>query len=436
MHLKLLRWVVTAALLTTTLAGPVSADPAPSTVRDWNRHAATALMSPPTAAVPGAAQSPTVAILHLAMVQGAVYDAVNAIAGGYEPYLGGLSSAPSTASQDAAAATAAHHVLVGLVPSLPAATLNWIEAEYSASMSAISALESAANVAAGAAIGSEAAAAMLAARTNDGRYPTTPFNFRQGTEPGEWRPTATEPPFSDPFAWVANVEPFAIRSASQFRSDGPLPLTSAAYAAEYNEVKALGARTGSTRTDAQTALAMFYTLSPPELFNRTFRGIAEARGLSTAEEARLFAMVNIAGADGLISCWNDKAYWSFWRPMTAIRIGDDDGNPATDGDETWTPLVANPPYPEHPSGYNCATSSMIHSAVHFFGTKKIRFTVQQTPVAGSPVRNYSRLTDVIKDTIDSRLYLGIHFRTPDVQGAIIGKQVARFVDKHHFGAVD
>jgi hypothetical protein len=432
-YLKPLRGIVAAVLLTSAIASPVSAAPAESAVLEWNRHAANALMNPATAAVPGAGQGPTVAVLHLAMVQGAVYDAVNGIDGGHEPYLPGLRSVRSNASQPAAVATAAHHVLVGLTPPLPQATLDWLDAEYEASMAEISARGSKKKVAAGVAFGADVAAAMLAARANDGRY--VPFTFSQGTAPGEWRPTST-PPVSDPFAWVAKVDPFLLNSTSQFRSDGPLSMTSARYAREYNEVKALGSMTGSTRTDAQTALAMFYTANPVELLNRTFRGIADARNLTAADEARLFAMMNMAGSDGLISCWDDKEHWSFWRPLTAIRLGDTDGNPATAADPVWTPLVPNPPYPDHPSGYNCLTGAVIHTAVDFFGTNRLAFTVQQTAAAGSPARAYSRFTDVVRDTIDARMYLGIHFRTPDVQGAAMGRKVANWLDRHYFEPVD
>lgn len=423
-----------AMLLTISLTSGAGAVPAETIVAEWNRHAANALFNPPTAPIPGAGQGPTVAVLHMAMVQGAVYDAVNAIAGGHAPYLAGLDAAPSSASQDAAVATAAHDVLVNLVPSLPAATDAWLEVEYAAAMAEISAVEQAADVAAGVAAGADAAATMLAVRADDGRF--VPYSFTQGFGPGEWRATATAPPFSDPFAWVANVDPFLIRSTDQFRSDGPLDMASAAYAAEYDEVKRLGSQSGSERTPEQTALALFYTGNPVELFNRTLRDVARAEGLTTADEARLFARINLAGADGLISCWDDKDFWSFWRPVTAIRLGDTDGNDATVADPSWTSLVPNPPYPDHPSGYNCLTSSVMHAAADFFGTKKVTFTVAQSTAAGAPTRTYSRFTDVVKDTIDARIYLGIHFRTPDVQGAIIGKKVAHWADQHYFQSTD
>lgn len=434
MHRRSWKLSIALALVLATMTMPATATATESVVGEWNRHAAAAIFNPATAAIPGGGQPPNAGVLHMAMVQGAVYDALNAIDGGYQPYLTGLAGAPSSASQAAAAATAAHDVLMELVPALPSATRTWVHVEYLATMGEIGAVEDSEDVAAGVAAGAGAADAMLAARIDDGRY--VAFSFRQGTGIGEWRPTATAPPFSDPFAWVANVDPFLLTSPSQLRSSGPLPVGSAAYAAEYDEVKALGSRTGSSRTPGQTALAMFFTVNPVELYNRTFRGLAAEGGIPLADEARLLAMVNLAGADALISCWNDKEFWSFWRPVTAIQLGDTDGNPATAGNATWTPLVNNPPYPDHPSGYNCVTGAMMNTAVQFFGTKKVAFTLQQTTAADSPTRSYVRLTDVVKDTIDARIYLGIHFRTPDVQGAVMGKRVSQWLARHYFQPTD
>ena len=275
---------------------------------------------------------------------------------------------------------------------------------------------------------------MLEARADDGRYGPFRFTSVEPTVPGKWQ--TTPPAFvNDPFAWVAEVEPFVLQSQSQFRSKGPHALTTDAYTREYNEVKDLGTA-GSPRSARQEAVARFYTVNPPELFNRTFRTIAADRGLTLVDEARLFAMLNVAGADGLINCWNDKAHWSNWRPITAIREGDNDGNPSTVGDPGWTPLIATPPYPEHASGYNCETSAFMHTAEAFFGRGKTEFSVVRiVPGVPNVTRNYERFTDVIDDTIDARVYQGIHFRAADVQGAEIGKDVARWLDHHYFQPV-
>ncbi len=424
------------------LAIPVSAS-APHTVRDWNRHAIEALGNPTTppvpGPVPGAGQSPTVTSIHMAMVQGAVYDAVNTIDGGYQPYLAGLPAASQSASKKAAVATAAHDVLVGLggglVPALPQPVLERLDALYA---DALEDIPDGPNKDNGIAAGAAAAAAMLAARTDDGRY--VPFSFTVGDEAGEWRPAP--PAFvSDPFAWVANVEPFLLQSSSQFRTKGPRALKSDAYTREYNEVKDLGGPTvgvGNPRTPEQEAVAQFYTVNVIELLNRTFRTISEDEGLTLAEEARLFAMLNMGGADSVIHCWDEKAFWSFWRPITAIQQGDNDTNPDTVGDPDWLPLIPTPPYPEHTSGYNCASGVFMHTAKAFFGQNRMEFSVVKFPgnVTPNVTRDYGQFTAVVKDTIDARVYQGIHFRAADVQGARIGKQVARWLDKYFFQSVN
>jgi hypothetical protein len=223
-----------------------------------------------------------------------------------------------------------------------------------------------------------------------------------------------------------------MKTQSQFRTDGPQPLSSAAYATEFNEVKTLGALNGSTRTPEQTALALFYTDHAVAMWNRTFRAIAAQQGLGESDEARLFGMLNMAGADSLIGCWDSKQYWSFWRPITAIRL-DGDGNAATTADPNWLPLIPTPPYPDEPSGFNCVTSGFMHTAQDFFGTNKMTFTVHSN---GTNVdRDYTRFSDTWKDTIDARIYEGIHFRTADVHGVVLGKKVAHWLDKHYFQSV-
>ena len=423
------------AVLLTGAAAPAQAGPPENAVLDWNLNAVDALVNSPSAPVPGAGQTPPVSILHLAMVQGAVYDAVNMIDGGHEPYLNDLPSAPEGASKAAAVATAAHDVLVGVVvmPPLSPVIIDRLDDRYDESIAAATIQDGPAAVADGIEAGEAAAEAMLEERATDGRYGS--FMFTPGFDRGEWRPTTLG--VSDPFAWVAKVDPFLLESTSQFRTKGPHALKSGAYTREYNEVKGLG-ETDSPRTPEQNAVAGFYTnnVPPPELFNRTFRVISESEGLTLVEQARLFVMLNMAGADALINCWDDKAFWSFWRPVTAIHEGDDDGNRRTVGDPDWTPLAGTPPYPDHPSGYNCATSAFMHTADAFFGKKPLSFSVVRI-VPGVPdvTRTYNQFTDVVDDTIDARVYQGIHFRAADVQGAGIGKDVAHWLDKHYFQPV-
>jgi len=440
-RLRIALAVIGSVLAVVTLA-PVESAAAtePTAVQRWNATALAALFNAPTAVVPGAGQVPTVGVIHMAMVQGAVFDAVNSIRHRYESYLD-VPRRPRWASVNAAVITAAHDVLTEVVPlvapltdaTIRDAILARIDAQYTTELGAIPDTH---RKQVGEAAGAAAAEAMLADRADDGRFPSNPFTFATGTGIGEWRPTNG---VIDPFAWVARVRPFVLPSTSRFRTAGPNPVSSDAYTADYEEVKALGAAAGSTRTDEQTALATFYIVNPVEMFNRTFRTIVDEQGVHQAQQARLFALLNISGADALINCWDDKAHYSFWRPVTAIQLGDSDGNPATDGDGSWQPFISTlpgptpgtflptPPYPEHPSGYNCLTSSMMNTGRLFFGTNHVSFTV--TRIAGTSMtsRDYERFTRVVHDTIDARVYLGIHFRAGDAQGALLGKRVARFV---------
>jgi hypothetical protein len=395
-------------------------------VRTWNANA--------LAALGAAGQPPNVAVLHMAMVQGAVYDAVNTIDGGHEPFLDGLQAASPTASMDAAVATAAFRVLDGLgrapVPALPDAIRANLLIQYNQSLGTIP--DSPAKTL-GVEAGAAAATAMLEARDGDGRYVAFPLTV--GSEPGEWRPA---PPSNaiDPNSWVSEVDPFTLLSTSQFRTPGPRNLTSAAYAHEYNEVKSLGAVDGA-RNPEQEAIARFFNVSPLELLNRAYRTISQTQGLSLVEDARLFAMLNVAGADAIINCWNDKRFHSFWRPITAIREGDSDGNPRTIGDTTWTPLEPTPPYSDHTSGYNCIAGSLMHTGKAFFGTDQMDFSVVRiAPNVPNVTRDYHRLTDVVDDTMDARVWQGIHFRSADIQGARIGRQVAEWVDANAFQPVN
>jgi hypothetical protein len=373
----------------------------------------------------------------MAMVQGAVYDAVNAIDRGHQPYLvdiDALDIDPS-ASYGAAIATAAHHVLVAIVAPTRVPTL---DAAYAQTLADI---EDGPSELEGVASGVAAATAMLAARADDGFLAS--FQFDAGPDPGDWRPVT--PTALDPDAWVATLEPFLMETASQFRSAGPNPLTSAAYAEEFNEVKELGSLTSATRTVDQTTAAIFWQASPLALWNRLFRDLATTHGLDTVAEARLLAAVNLAAVDGAIACWNDKAYWTFWRPLAAIREAHTDGNAATIADPNWRPLfdpstptvpaLATPPFPDHPSGHGCVSGAVLHTARRIFGTDKIAFDVHSSRFPGQP-RHFERFSDALQEIIDARVWGGIHFRTADVQGAVIGKKVSHWLDRHYFQPVE
>jgi hypothetical protein len=215
------------------------------------------------------------------------------------------------------------------------------------------------------------------------------------------------------------------------RTDGPNPVWSRRYAKEFEEVKTLGsASTPTARMLEQDALAGFWNQSPVAMFNPVFRTLSAEHGLGIAANARLMGMLYLTTADAAIGCWNDKARWLFWRPITAIREAATDGNSATVADTEWLPLLATPPYPDHPSGFNCLTGSFMRTLRDFFGTDRMAFTVTNTGTGVT--RAYARFTEVPKETIDARIYQGLHFRTADEQGAQLGEDVARYRARHYF----
>jgi hypothetical protein len=400
-------------------------------VRVWNERAAVTLVNGTAAAAPGVQFPPPSAFIHLAIVQGAVYDAVNAIKGGHDPYLKGL-KAPTSASKGAAAATAAHHVLIRLVEQAPAtvsltntvrSAINArLDAEYASSLAEIPAGEAKDK---GIDVGAAAAAAMLANRVGDGRHGAP--GFPVGSAAGQWRPVG--PLFvNDPGAWVRDVRPFTLPSSGYFQTSGPSALTSARYATDFNEVKAVGRATGSTRTPDETALATWSTRHPVLMMYEALRQVSDSKDLTISEEARLYAMTSMTGADSLINCFSEKARWSFWRPTTAIQLAADDGNDSTVPDAAWTALLPVPPYADEPSGANCVFSGVMNSAAAFFGSDLAEFDLAGT---GS-TRHYTSFTEVIPDVIEARILGGLHFRKADINGAALGKRVADYVDAKYF----
>jgi len=408
--------LVVAVAASTALAAPSTAGASAAT--QWNLNATNALIGT-------AGQAPPVSMLHLAMVHGAVFDAVNAIDGGYTPYLVSPDATPFD-SQDAAAASAAYHVLLNILPGQAASLTTMYNAAIDPSV-----IPDGLAKTRGIAIGLAAANAMIVARTGDGRFGAPGFPVPAVLEPGDWRPLASG---NDPNGWIRNVTPFLINSASQFRTKGPWPLTSPQYAREFNEVKAVGAKTNSTRTQHQTNAALYWAVHPGRTWARIVRGIDMDRGLSTAEGARLYAQIYLTAADSAISIWADKEYWGFWRPLTAIREAASDGNPATEADPTWDSLIGNPPYPEHPSGHLGLSGSHIETLQEFFHTDQIGWTdtIPATATTPAMTMSYSKLSEALNEIIDVRIWSGIHFRAADEQAADLAKDVAKWRKHHYF----
>ena len=396
---------------------PAAADP----VVDWNAI---------TLQVIGGAVPPRPGpsgVLDIAIVHIAVHDAVQAFEHRFEPY--GSHIRHASGSRAAAVAAAAHDVLLARFPAQ--ATL--INDAYDAYLSS----RGLASNNPGVFVGQAAAADILSRRAGDGSFPVPPPIFNGGTGPGEWRPTESflpgpPPSFSAMAApWLGAVTPFTKKFSEQFRPGPPPPLTSNRYTRDFNEVKALGARFNSARTSDQTDLAHFYDDNLPALWHRTLRGIALARRLGLGDSARLFALASIASADAVMTSWDSKSRFNFWRPLTAIREGNTDGNPATAGDPAWQPMINTPPYPDYTSGANNLSGSMTRVLQLFFRTDRMAFSVtSNNAVAVLNPRLYQRFSDMADDMVEVRIYHGIHFRTADVVGRRQGRLVATQAFRH------
>jgi hypothetical protein len=399
----------------------------PEAVTYWSSIAAGPLTALPTAP----------AVIGMAMVHGAIYDAVNAIDGGHQPYLPQPPASP-TASLDAAVAAAAYNVLLGLPAKMPPVTLpSGLADIYAASLALVP--DGAAKTD-GIAAGEAAAAAMLATRADDGRYGAYRFPVPAPSVIGKWRPEPSTQ-VGDPNAWLKDVTPFAIADPAHYGTLGPYDLTSKKYAEDFNEVKTLGAKTGSSRTAAQTEVANFWAVNPIKLWSGIVRTLATQEQLSTVDAARYYALSFMAATDTLISVWNDKAHWLSWRPVTAIHQAANDGNPATEPDALWAPYLATPPYPDQPSGHTSLATAITLTAQRFFNTDKIAFSVTNTLLNAvgtttSATRDFTSLSQARDEVVEARVLQGIHFRRADEDGVAVGKGVTNYVNSHLFKTVD
>jgi hypothetical protein len=409
-------------------------------VMEWNLIAVGALTG-----LPGpAGGAPPASQINMGMVQGAVYDAVNAItAKHHRPYLLKRRFG-NRASDEAAVATAAYLVLRNIVETVPEgisfltreAVLASLASRYQAAKDAIpdSRLKDQ-----GIAAGTAAARAMIAAREGDGRF--GPSQWVPNPNPGYWDPVAPNgTTVQDPTPWVGGVEPFLMQSSSQFRSAGPLALTSPAYAAEVNEVKALGGDgvvTPSARTGTQTYIARWWQSTPVASWNDVARQLIARNHLDASDSARLLAMQNMAAADAAINDWNDKYHFGFWRPFQAIRRAAEDGNPATSPDPTWTPLLTAP-YPDHVSGHLGLDGSHTGVLRMFFGDAPAggyQITSGLVNPGGPATRTFSGFDQALDEIVEARIWAGLHFRTADVQARQLGTNVANFAAANYFQPV-
>jgi hypothetical protein len=357
------------------------------------------------------------------MVHVAMHDAINSITGRYDAYVIKVDAQPG-ASPSAAGAAAAHDVLVTLFPAMAAA--------YDEALAASLAGIPEPSRGDGVAVGAQVAADILAVRATDGfSLAATPYT--PGSGPGAWVPTA--PAFAGALLpGLGQVVPFALRRGDQFRPDGPPSLLSEQWAADLNEVKRVGASNAELlgdRTPAESATARFWLGNMIPTMQQIAQQASAARGLDLADNARFYALLSIAGFDAYIAAWDAKFAYDFWRPITAIRNADTDGNPATSADPLWTPLGTTPPFPDYVSGHTVYARACVHVLEDVFGKAALPFTVTNPAVpAAERVRAYSSFRQLSDEMIEARVLAGIHFRTADRDGDRLGRQVAQFALTH------
>jgi hypothetical protein len=409
--------VATAAIgaLPATAAAHDRGGPAPRTaVVHWNEITQREVVPPP----PAAAVPPPSSMSVMAPVQLAVYNAIVAIEGGYQPY-GPPLRRRSGASVDAAVATAAHDVLVRYFP----ARRDALDGDLAASLTAI---PDGAAKQRGQALGADAAAAQLALREGDGWMADIGFTMPP-PGPGVWELPAGQTPV---VPWLSKLRPFTLRSPEQFRPGPPPALASRRYARGFDELKAMGG-TVSERTPEQTTIARFYTTHPAYQWASAYRDLAEQHGLTALQTARLMAMGTAAGADANIACHDAKFTYLFWRPAFAIPRGDTDGNPRTVADPGWTPLLPTPAHPEYPSAHSCLTFSQTVVFERFLGTRRIDLDLRGT-IPEMPLRHFATAEDLRREIVNARVWGGLHFRFSNETGGSLGLRVADWALAHDF----
>ena len=387
-------------------------------VTDWNHVMLTAMLTAPVTPAP-------VATRVAAIVQSAVFDAVNGVDRRYTPiYVPG--AAPHGASIRSAAVQAAYATLLNFYPAQKAT----LDQQKTTSLAAITDTNDA--VQSGLIWGQYVADEIWVWRSHDGFSDTVP-PYVGGTDPGQWRPT---PPALAPglVPQLAHVTPWIIRSPSQFRPAGPAAMTSDQYTADFNETKSMGGATNSGRTADATLYANFWQAgNPPDYWDPVVTSLAAQQHYSMVETARMLALVNMGIADSIIGCWDAKYTYSSWRPITAIQLADTDGNDATATDSAWTPLIVTPPFPEYPSAHSCASGAATHILSQTFG-EETSFDVLSNAMP-CVTRKFHNFTAALSEVVNARIYGGIHFRTACVDGTAVGVAVGDYIATHALSPV-
>ncbi len=401
--------IAAASVCTVLILSPVLAQA--DVVLDWNEIMVTVVADQPQPQMNRIA-----AITHLA-----VFEAVNAIAGEYTPYLSTVNPTPGV-SAEAAVIAAAHEVLRHYVPDKAA----FLDAARRRSLGAI---RDGHAKTAGIAIGEASAARMIAEREDDGSEPSE-FYLPSSSNPGEWQLTADCPPAGGVFLHWRNVKPFVLRRANQFRSDPPPALTSGQYARDYEEVNDVGGRDSTERPqDRADVVQMYATVGGAILWNPIARQLAAARHSSLSQNARTFALLNMALSDALIAVFETKYHYNFWRPETAIPAAASDENDKTDPDPSYVPFISTPCFPSYPSGHATTSYAAREILERVFGRRGHSIVVS-APAVPDVILQYTRLRDITSDIDDARVYGGIHFRFDQEGGAEQGRHVGAYVYRH------
>jgi hypothetical protein len=394
--------------------GPTAAQSSADMVLDWN---ATALKT--TAAAPF---NPPLESRNVAVVHAAMFDAVNSIVREFHPYAVEVTTPPG-ASPAAAAAAAAHLALLYLYP----AQQSMLDAAYAASLASIPNSQAKTD---GIVVGEAAAGYILASRAFDGAAEAIVAAYTPPVGPGFWAPTPPAfRPALDP-GW-GSVRPFFLRNGSQFRPGPPPALDSARYTRDFDEIKAIGSATSMIRTQEQTDLARFWIATGPQNWNPAARQVATAQGRTLSENARAFALLNLAGADAFVASWDAKFLYNQWRPVTAIRAADTDGNPDTMPDPSWNSLLVTPPFPDYIAGHTTFAGAAERVLGCIFGKHPGVTMTLTSATAPGVIETYTSFTDIADGVADARVFGGIHWRTSSVRGQHVGRRIGQYA-AHHF----
>jgi len=400
MHANICKLLTAAALIV------VAPSAFANVITDWNENAVS-FVTPRMA--PGAGQR-VVAIMQVAM-----FDAVNSIERRYRPYLVQLPAAP-TASKEAAATAAAGAVLAALIPQ--------VERQVQATMADyLAAIANSDAKSEGIKLGEAVAARILEVRTKDGA--DAPDAYRYKTKPGVYVPT----PITTSSTW-GNVMPFTLKSPSQFRPQPPIALKSGEWATDYNEIKDFGGKTSAKRSAKQTEDARFWLITGPQSTEPVVRQVVEAKKMSVIDSARFMALTAMAGADAAIAVFDAKYHYEFWRPITAIRNGDQDDNPGTERDATWQPIDNTPMHPEYPCAH-CIVSGAVASAIEtLLGTPEVAEIAMTSPTAPGVTHRWTNIRAYNEEVSQARIWAGFHYRFSTRVGQDMGRKIGEYVVKN------